>query len=298
MEKTLATTDNKFMLLHDRLASELAIPSEKLLGQLKASYPKSDGVRGFQDFGHDMVSLLSEAAEIKPLSDRINVSRALIAFFASDVVARTEAVGVTPRILERTKDWSKYLLKFLSDMVPEDYSFPNDYFIKDFRFVHALTVPCGAQIVDLKQNIGPKTALKSAQYGVGSALRAYRSCWFRVHTEGRYLDEFNDSGWQECYRELAKLLELHPNIRGMVATSWFYDPQLAEISPRLFYLQELPLQNGAKSIRHKTSDFDIQSATATSRTRRDLYESKKYMPVSYTLLWEREDMILWANNMS
>ena len=167
--------------------------------------------------------------------------------------------------------------------------------MKDYRFVEALSVPCGAQVVDLADSIGLKTAITLASViSIREAWSSFRNDWFRVHTEGRYLDEFNESGWTRCYREISKLYSLHPHIRGMVATSWFYDPQLEAISPRLAYLASLPMSNGAIRVAHGTTEFDIRSATATSSTRRDLYETGRYTPICHSILWKREDMIRWA----
>lgn len=286
-----------FATIHDKAAASLTPTNRALLERLKILTPARKRRRGFEDLGGPAVRMLSEAANIFPVEQRKELSRALIAWLGDDVVARTQARGVTPRMIERTADWRRWLLNFLAGELPDDYAFPSDFFVKDYRFVTALTVPCGAQVVDLEDRIGPKTALLLArQSGVGEALRSYQSNWFRVHTESRYLEEFNESGWTECYREVTELLKLHPHIRGMAATSWFYDPQLTEISPRLAYLPELPVRNGARQIAHGTTGFEIKSATATSPTRRKLYEQGRYMPVCYSVLWHREDMIRWSES--
>ena len=85
------------------------------------------------------------------------------------------------------------------------------------------------------------------------------------------LNEFNEQGWDKCYLRIADLLDLRKDIQGMIGTSWFYDPQLLEISPRLAYLQKCPLERGAFLLRHGTGHFDIEHATMTSKTRRRLY---------------------------
>ena len=282
-----------FAQLHDQAVARLSPGGRATLERLKALEPARSGRRGFEDLGGSTVRALTAAAAA---SERVEISRALIAWLARDVVARTEACKVTPRILERTRNWRGPLHDFLSGELPEDYAFPSDFFVKDYRFVTALSVPCGAQVTDLDDGIGPKTALLLArQLGIGAAVSAYRARWFRVHTESRYLDEFNEPGWTECYREVADLLKLHPHIRGMAATSWFYDPQLSAISPRLAYLPDLPMQYGARRVAHGTTEFDIKSATATSPTRRELYEQGKYTPVCHSILWDRDDMIRWAD---
>lgn len=60
---------------------------------------------------------------------------------------------------------------------------------------------------------------------------------------------------------------------GLAATSGFYDPQLAQVSPRLMYLRVRLLARGGVLFWGGTSDFDIRSATAKSESRRHLYEA-------------------------
>lgn len=289
-------TDAALDRLHADLRRALSRESAETLDRLIALQPRRRGARGFEDLGSAVVAALTRAAAIEPVGERRDVARALIAALAVDVVTRATAAGVTETIVERTRRWRERLLVFLRDEAPDDYAFPSDYFVKDYRFVTALTLPCGAQVVDLDDGIGPKTALLlSIQTPLG-AFQAWRARWFRVHTEGRYLDEFDESGWERCYRDLAELFALHPKIAGMAATSWFYDPQLSTISPRLAYLRETPMGGGARLVRHGTSAFDIESATATSATRRSLYEAGRYQPVCCSILWARRDLIAWAEN--
>ena len=76
-------------------------------------------------------------------------------------------------------------------------------------------------------------------------------------------------------RQCARLLRSRPQPLGLAATAWFYDPQLADVSPRLCYCRERLLERGAIMMRVGTSDFDIASATARSSTRRTLYEARQ-----------------------
>lgn len=281
-----------FAALYADAVAQLSPEAGAVLAATERAEPVRNGRRGFENLGGSAVRALTQAAAH---ADRVVIARALIAGLARDVVERTRAAGVTPRIAARTVDAAHRLHDFLSGEMPADYGFPSDAFVKDYRFVQAMTVPCGAQVVDLDDSVGPKTALTVARrYGVGPAFAALTGRWFRPHTESRYLDEFNELGWNDCYREIAALMALHPRIRGMAATSWFYDPQLAEISPRLAYLADVPVAGGARRVPHGTTAFDIDSATATSPTRKALYEQGQYTPVCCSILWDRDDMIAWA----
>ena len=65
-----------------------------------------------------------------------------------------------------------------------------------------------------------------------------------MHTEPRWLEDWNEAGWDEVYRQCARLLRSRPRLLGLVATAWFYDPQLAAISPHLGYCRERLLERG------------------------------------------------------
>ena len=278
-----------FANLHRELKAQLPVADQARLDAVAAVRPRE--VRGaFEKFGRHITRALGTAA---PPAEAVLFSRALIAGLAQDTMTRARARRVTSEVEQRTRTWLVRLLNFIRHEVGQDYIYPNELFVKDYRFVTALTLPFGAQVVDLQSHIGPKTALRLMRRHPIGGPADLLSPWFRVHTEGRYLDEFNDAGWRECYRRIAEMLLLHPQIRGMVATSWFYDPQLGEVSPRLGYLREYPTLHGAELVAHGTSAFDIQSATATSPTRRDLFETGKYTPVCHSLLWHRSDLMQW-----
>ena len=288
-------TRTRFKNIESRLLAQMPPFQIALLDRIAEIEPCRVGCRGFENLGKKATAGLAEAANIASVSERRDFGRALIARLAQDTMERAAGLVLTPRILERTRCWLIRLAGFLETMETVDYAFPGDIFCKDYRFVTMMTVPCGAQVVDLNDGVGPKTAIKLALQNPLAGVRAVRSTWFRPHTESRYLEEFNEAGWENCYREIAYLLKLHPKIRGMAATSWFYDPALSDISPRLEYLRKLPVDHGATLVRHATTDFDVLSATATSPTRRALYETGKYKPLCCSILWDRRDMLAWAD---
>jgi hypothetical protein len=119
--------------------------------------------------------------------------------------------------------------------------------------------------------------------------------WFAPHVESRHLYEFNETGWETTYRNVASLLRRHTDVVGVVGYSWFYDPELESISPRLAYLRRGPLAAGARFLRGHTTRFDIDNAIAKSRTRRRLYRAGEYTPVAYRMVWLRSDILRWAN---
>src|SRR5262249_33567541 len=117
--------------------------------------------------------------------------------------------------------------------------------------------------------------------------------WFAPHTESRHLDEFDEAGGETTYRNVASLLRRHPEVVGVVGYSWFYDPELELLGPRLTSLRGRPLEGGAVFLRGHTTEFDVRNATAKSQTRRRLYEAGRYTPVGYRMVWLRGDILRW-----
>lgn len=180
-----------------------------------------------------------------------------------------------------------------SDQAYDDQS---DLYRKDLRFVVGQSVPCGAQDVDLYSAAPWTTLVKNPSlHKWGRYLAAGGAgVWFRIHTDPRNTGDFDEPGWRRCYARIADLLETRPDVKGMVGTSWFYDPQLVSISPRLAYLQNDPLSGGAFMLRNGPGEIHTQRATLTSPSRRKLYEEGKYLPVCWSVLWPRKDLIAWV----
>lgn len=280
-----------FRRLTEDILSKLDGAERDFVSNAIAARPTQRRTYGFGDLGAQAVSAVSAIA--REPDDRASLmSRALVAHLASNLPDALDPT-LPPRVFERADTWLGVLLPFLREGPTEGYSYPADAFLKDYRFVTGMTVPCGAQVVDLAERPGLKSVMALASRNPSIAWRAYRAPWFRPHTESRYLDEFNEEGWERCYAEIVDLLEIRSDVAGLVATSWFYDPEVSEISPRLSYLRQTPVSHGALLIRHGTSAFDIQSATATSETRRKLYEQGRYMPECWSIIWPRSEMIEW-----
>lgn len=190
------------------------------------------------------------------------------------------------------------LADYLTALGPE---YPPDHLHKDMDFVTGVAVPVTAShTVDLNSRIGYRASLALARerplWPHVRQLMMGRPTgpWLRIHTEPRWLDDFNEAGWDNAYRQCARLLRANRASLGLAATSWFNDPAMREVSPHLTYLRDRLLERGAICMRVGTSQFDLDSALAKSNTRRVLYETGRYMPTAYTLLWPRAHLLDWA----
>nr|WP_294505455.1 hypothetical protein [uncultured Rhodopila sp.] len=176
----------------------------------------------------------------------------------------------------------------------------DDVFRKDLSICLLLSFPCVAQVVEQIGGI-PRRALTSGGPGQALRLGAYLSRtglrpgpYLEIHTHTPMLDGFNEAGWERCYELVAELLAARPHCPGMVGGSWFYDPALAKISPRLAYLADTPIGGGAFRVRLGPSEEDAELATATSSTRRALVEAGTYVPTKWLLIWPRKALLAWA----
>lgn len=233
--------------------------------------------------------------ESEPASERLRLKKALVArllrdYFRVDDRMPSTVLGLYPSFLQR-------LAEFLLTGAQQDYDV--DYFIKDVRYALGLTVPAGTLSFDLRYRIGPKLALRRAAAGdVACAVDWLRwqgwGRWYNGHIDTRDPEGVSPAGWTACFQRIAPALEANPDVRGVVQVSWFYDPLVTGISPRLAYLRSIQTDNGAFLIRLGPTQQDRINATAKSETRRRLVEEGKFEPTAYLVAWPRKPLIDWA----
>lgn len=242
--------------------------------------------------------------QLRDLSSRDKglVAKKMVAKGFSRLVTSLESSVLPLSILRQYPGVVRYMISSIVDDTAEAYgNEAASYFDRDMRMVSGLTVPAGAQIVDLRCKLptslyryrGIRENLRCLSFvtlhlgGLGPLLR--------IHTDTRNLLDFNQSGWDDCYVRIGELMKLMPEVKGMVGTSWFYDPQLAYVSPRLAYLRSVPLLGGAFLHIDGPGEIHTQRAITRSPTRKQMYLDGKYLPVCATLVWARKDMIRWAS---
>lgn len=180
------------------------------------------------------------------------------------------------------------------------YRSQTDIMLKDLGLCRQKIFPAGAQVVEpdsgfhraLVFRSGIPQAYQFAQLLLASGGNRH---WYQIHTHLSELEDFNPDGWNRCYLRLADMLALNPKVRGMWGGSWFYDPALEEVSPRLAYLRKVPQDNGAFLF---YSNVDIVGgALSKSDSRNKAYQEGKYLPKAYALIWPRRQLLAWAAAM-
>ena len=193
------------------------------------------------------------------------------------------------------------IIDWIKDTEKTGFRLGNDLFIKDLKCLTTEMIPCGAQVVETASRLPIATLFSNGLRQGWEATKLLLSTkghepFFEIHTHTPTLHEFNEQGWDECYLRIAQLYRLFPDVKGMVGGSWFYDPAIKDISPRLAYLSALPISRGACLFKIGVTDGALRDALATSETRRRLHSQGKYLPTSYLLVWPRAQMIAWAES--
>jgi len=183
------------------------------------------------------------------------------------------------------------------------YRYPEDKFFKELGVCNLRMIPTGARKIHLGGlarrflfKKGPKQFFQGIIFIVFE-LKGTKPL-YEMHTDSHDPDlmaDFNYEGFTRAYMRIAQLLKLNENVRGVFASSWFYDPQLAVISPRLAYLREIITNNGGRCFYWGASGQATKDAILKSPTRSQLYKEGRYRPIKYMVVWSREKMLRWAD---
>lgn len=174
----------------------------------------------------------------------------------------------------------------------------DDIYWKDLAIIRLHIFPAGSGIVEAYSGFGTRQGLSHNLAQSLSFLKMIllngKKPYYQTHIHHPLLKEFNELGRIKMYLLIAEMLIQNPNIKGVHGGSWFYDPKLEMISPRLNYLRELPVNNGAYLF--CVGEDLSKSAFSKSETRKKLFKEGRYTPMVYMLVWPRDALIKWAEN--
>jgi hypothetical protein len=289
---------------HQRLvaaANDICAVERERFGEfLPGAVGKARKVAGHWEFdgpARAIGSIFSDS-ENSP-SDKSRLRRAAIGQLALSYFSVEDQLPTS--VMELYPEFFGRLSRFIAEGADKFYD--DDYYAKDVRYALGLTVPCGALQIDLCYRIGPRLLLRDAiaLARLGPSV-AYISSgpwrrWYNDHLDSRALKEFNPKGWTSCFARIAEILELNPKVAGVTGVSWFYDPKVAEISPRLGYVRLTPERHGAFLANMGTAPHHVANAIYKSATRRRLYEEGSYVPTCYLIAWPRRMLIRWARRV-
>ena len=183
-------------------------------------------------------------------------------------------------------------------------------YTRDVAFVTGLALPAGAMTLFIPPVAGPSSLVLRSRRTAGQLVRRTRQMgaieagvwlkqarlrpWAEFHLDSRYLQDFNAEGLHRTYLRVAALLRVREDLSGLCGASWFYDPAVVTISPRLAFLRLTAEKHGAVFLRLREDPTQTALAVQTSPTRRNLVENGTYRPICYGMYWQRSDLLAWA----
>lgn len=199
------------------------------------------------------------------------------------------------------KQYKKNFNRMLSlCRTPKGWSVYNEnVYWKDLALARQQMFPAFARVVEVYSGMGFRQGfslnpLQSLRFIKLLIKGNGRTGYYELHTHTPLLNDFNNQDWHNCIMLISDMLKKNLNVKGLFCSSWFYDPQLKHISPRLKYLRELFINNGALSF--CVGDDSTGNAFAKSNNRLKLYREGKYNPKCYMLVWPRQSLIKWSKN--
>jgi hypothetical protein len=213
---------------------------------------------------------------------------------------RNKEQNITPRVRDYFEKYFETVMANMENPKKGYYLHKNDAFSKDFAVCRMKLWPCGVELVDECSGCPRSVLLKGGlkRFLTGLQFFTFRAGGFRpyyeTHFHTRFIRDFTPEGYDRLYLTIAELLERNPEIKGMISSSWWHDPVLERISPKLRFLTQVPEDGGARSFCVGTNPVAVQDATRFSLERTKLYKEGKYTPKVYSLVWARTDLLQWA----
>lgn len=182
---------------------------------------------------------------------------------------------------------------------PDDWasSARSDIFLKDLGILRMTLIPCASHLIFRHSGVPRSLIMQQSPAHLVRALVFFGirtrgfAPFLENHVHPEMLTHFNPKGRERCYELVGELLQRWPESRGLMGLSWYYDPAVPIISPRLAYLCDVPKRARALFLPAGSGPDVVGGATSTSETRRKLFEAGKYLPTRYLMAWARNDLL-------
>ena len=275
--------------LNPATAAETA---KRLIGLL----PDTQTARGYRDLGaafYEQTTATQGALKAAP-GDILNL---ILTTLATDFEALFARAGLPESLLPYFQENLTRILNRAATDASWANNPHNDIFLKDLGILRMTLIPCASHLVFRNSGVPRSLVLRQAPTALLRALRffAFRTGGFQPflenHVHPAMLNHFNPAGREKCFQLVAQLLECWPENKGLMGLSWYYDPRVGHISPRLGYLHDVPAQGGALFLPAGSGPEVAGDATAKSSTRRELVQRGDYTPTRYLMAWARQDML-------
>lgn len=298
-DKNRARTEEAWAALCDRMSIQVADASQlavHLIAALEQSGQRSPP-RGYTDLPNDFhvqaTAFIQSAAS--PAAQRV-LDLVLI-----ELVRQFESLfvkaGLPDSLLPYYQENIARILQRACQPEAWTRSSRDDIFLKDLGILRMWLIPCASHLVFRNSGVPRSLVLRQRPDRMLRALTFFGlnsrgfSPFLENHVHPQMLEHFTPEGRKRCYALVAELLQRWPESRGLMGLSWYYDPVVGTISPRLAYLHNVPERGGALFLPAGSSPDVVSGATSTSETRKKLFEAGKYLPTRYLMAWSKRDLL-------
>lgn len=193
------------------------------------------------------------------------------------------------RIVKKIDNWSDNIIY---------QPLENDKYLKDLALCRMKLIPVGPQYIEIGKisrrflfTGGIKQFFPRMMFVLqhGGFSRYYKLTTNQLDPD--LVGQFSPSGWDKLLLCVAKLLKKNQHIKGVIGTSWFFDPQLETIDPDIAYIREKLVSQGGRLFQHRTDAHTIRDAIFMNNKRKSLYQKNLYKPSNYMMILLRNEFL-------
>lgn len=217
-------------------------------------------------------------------------------------IAKQRVPDAVKQLIQR--EYSR-IEKGLASAPDADYDLRRHALRSDFRIVAFGRIPMGVEHIEmggvprsLLWKGGAAQALRVARVlaQAGGAVPFYSAHLTHGIKPWAFLMAYTHDAQAAWHRNVADCLRMNPHVRGLIASSWLYDPALVRVAPHLVFLREGSLAHGAVLATRGETEGSRAYAIANSPERAKLVESGEYRPASFSVIFARDALIRWADS--
>ena len=224
-----------------------------------------------------------------------SLERLMIRLRAEDALGQIDGLPVHPFVKKSLDNDIQALLTTREPLTAGSYNFA-----RAAKLVTLRRFPAGP--MEWEVSGVPRSWLLRARFAdffrlltfVTTRLGGFQPCFFmHVAPRPRSLALVMEREVMRAYYRMARSLELQPEVRGIVASAWFHDPQAVADNPHLEALSRPYTKNGGIIVLLEKAD-EASGVLEGSPKRRMLFEQGLLSYRNGLALWPRAEVLAWA----
>lgn len=285
------TVSSVYKLTHNEIILLNKFPLEQYASLLESCLP----LPGYHRLSADIYRWMEKIEKVSSKEFLCKYNRCIVSYLCDKNINLNFLSDEYPvKIVEQ---FSKEYQRICSELITNKlsfYDYKNDLFCKDLGICTGRMFPVGPLKVEKISGIPRSLFLRSGIIGFCNLIKLRGFVpYVEPHLDIRFVEQFNHEGWEKALKLTSIYILNHSKILGMIGASWFFDPEAIKISPKLSCFREVVENNGGMFFKYRSDIKTTNFAISRSRTRRKLYETKVYKPISYMFVWPRSEIINW-----